>query len=148
MLTNDTLSTFFIAWFYSFTFMEMCIYELAIQREWHEQCAKYELHRVILLYQRLRLTRVLRGPFSGAACGQRAKRFFLHRLSTATIYAFEQVSNVANSSLRQIHAATDFLWKSRFVCPLEALVSIQKTRQTQTSCEKYYSMQTHSWHSE
>jgi hypothetical protein len=55
------------------------------------------LHRVILLDQRLRLTRVLYGHFSGATSGERAKRFFLHRLSTATIYAFEQVSNVANS---------------------------------------------------
>jgi hypothetical protein len=57
------------------------------------------LHRVILLDQRLRLTLVLYGHFSGATSGQRAKRFFLHRLSTATIYAFEQVSNVANSYL-------------------------------------------------
>jgi hypothetical protein len=51
---------------------------------------------VILLDQRLRLTRVLYVHFSGASSGQRSKRFFLHRLSAATIYAFEQVSNVAN----------------------------------------------------
>jgi hypothetical protein len=37
------------------------------------------LHRVILLDQRFRLTRFLYGHFSGAASGQRAKQFFLHR---------------------------------------------------------------------
>jgi hypothetical protein len=57
------------------------------------------LHRVILPDQRLRLTRVLYEHFSDASSGQRAKRIFLHRLSTATIYAFDKVSNVANSYL-------------------------------------------------
>jgi hypothetical protein len=54
------------------------------------------LHQVILLDQRL-LTRVLYEHFSGVTSGLRLKRFFFHRLSTATIYEFEHVSNVANS---------------------------------------------------
>jgi hypothetical protein len=63
----------------------------------HVSCVpSMSLHRAILLDQRLRLTHVSYGHFSGASSGQRSKRLFLRRLSTATIYAFEQVSNVAN----------------------------------------------------
>jgi hypothetical protein len=77
------------------------------------------LHRGILLDQRLRLPRVLYGHFSGASSGQRAKRFFLHRLSTATINAFEQVSNVANSYLAYCADLWSYYW------PLRTLLSFR-----------------------
>jgi hypothetical protein len=71
----------------------------------HTTNIKTSVFNVIRICSRFRaglsertLTRVLYVHFSSASSGQRGKRSFLHRLSTA-IYAFELVSNVANSYL-------------------------------------------------
>jgi hypothetical protein len=58
-----------------------------------DQSDKYELHRVILLERRLRLTCVL---LETSASSGRTKRLF-HRKLITTIDAIEHVLNVANS---------------------------------------------------
>jgi hypothetical protein len=79
-----------------------------------------------------------------------------HFVSTSTCHTTRRQSKSVQSAKYEFSTlktcsitpivAMDILWK-KAVRLLAALVSIQNTRQTQTSFE-YYSMQTHTWHSE